>query len=194
MPDILSHSEIEMAIESYSRTSVGRNEIKARLNKNQKFVAKFQSPNQVSLTKKDMAAMRSKAQEMVDILYKHIISDTASNSGDGLSRFSKDDIIVSKSIPIGNTGNYKILISFNSVSLHRDSLDPDSYPNGIDNIIKLFVHGYSANGRVTGEWHGEIHASLQYRSPNSFMQNAVDEFNNNNAANKVKAELDKEYL
>lgn len=90
-----------------------------------------------------------------------------------------DDIIISKPTVLPN-GSLQINLSFASDSIHRDSLDPEihdgKYKDGVDNIISLFVKGYTAHGDVSGMWHGQMVLNKLHRKASPFMQEAVDEF------------------
>jgi len=81
--------------------------------------------------------------------------------------------------------------------LHRESLRPDLYPDGLDNIVLLFAHGYNARNPVMGQWknsrsYPHIILSLQRREPNNFLQEAVEEFNSKGSS-IAKAVLEDTY-
>lgn len=175
----LSNSEIEKAIEEFSLTKEGKQEIESRLGKGKRFVARFEAKDfAAEATKEERARMKTMAQDMARILYKHITQDTHSQYGDGLARFPSSAIIIGNLVKVGNSGDYKVDISFDGSALRRESLEPDLYPDGLNDIVQLFVKGYSASGSVWGEWHGDKHWGLRHRSPNDFMNKAVEEFNN----------------
>lgn len=99
-----------------------------------------------------------------------------------ISSIEMDDIIVG-SPTLDSTGKYyTIHVGFAEGSLHRESLYPEGYPHGLDNIILLFAHGYNAKDAVHGSWqyHGktirEDTWSKTSREPNSFLDDAVAEF------------------
>lgn len=82
--------------------------------------------------------------------------------------------------PINIASDGSATISINMLDdAHRESLDPERYSDGIDNIVAAFNAGINAKGSVFGEWksHGVKTWSKRHRSPARFMQNAVDEFN-----------------
>lgn len=194
MADFLSQAEIESLIEKYSRTPAGKSEIRAAMDKKKKkFVARFQGDSGYKMSASDRAEMRTKAEQMKSILHKHITQDTGIGEREGLINFPESAIVIGNPKAIGNTGNYEVSISFDAEALRRSSLDPTNYPAGITDIIKLFVRGYDAKGSVFGEWHGEQHASLRHREPNSFMSDAVQEFNDNNKDGSVVAVLTTKY-
>ena len=176
----LSQAELEAVIEKVSRTREGKTAISSAIGKkNAKFVARFDDGS--SKAKADRDKMNLKAEEMKEVLFRHLTADTQADGRRGLADFPKDAIIIGKPVAIGNTGDYRIDISFDADSLRRQSLSPDAYPEGITDIISLFVHGYNAKGSVVGSWHGADDVwSLRHRDPNDFMSRAVDEFNGNN--------------
>ena len=105
------------------------------------------------------------------------------------------DIIVGE--PTVDTDGYmRLYISFKDGSLHRDSLVPNRYPEGINNIVLLFTKGYHAQGSVHGTWHkpsGDIETwSRRSREPNDFLNRAVADFNNI-AKGIAMAKLDDKY-
>jgi len=65
-------------------------------------------------------------------------------------------------------------ISF-AQDLHRPSLFPESYA-GVDNIVDLLNHGYSASGTVYGVWRGERIRSLRTRPGMEFIEQTLDQF------------------
>lgn len=176
----LSQAELEAVIEKVSRTREGKTAISSAIGKkNAKFVARFDDGS--SKAKADRDKMNLKAEEMKEVLFRHLTADTQTDGRRGLADFPKDAIIIGKPVAIGNTGDYRIDISFDADSLRRQSLSPDAYPEGITDIISLFVHGYNAKGSVVGSWHGEDNVwSLRHRDSNDFMARAVEEFNGNN--------------
>lgn len=176
----LSQAELEAVIEKVSRTREGKAAISSAIGKkNAKFVARFDDG--LSKAKTDRDKMNLKAEEMKEVLFRHLTADTQTDGRRGLADFPKDAIIIGKPVAIGNTGDYRIDISFDADSLRRQSLSPDAYPEGITDIISLFVHGYNAKGSVVGSWHGEDNVwSLRHRDSNDFMTRAVEEFNGNN--------------
>lgn len=190
----LSQAELEAVIEKVSRTREGKAAISSAIGKkNAKFVARFDDGSSKAKAYRDK--MNLKAEEMKEVLFRHLTADTQTDGRRGLADFPKDAIIIGKPVAIGNTGDYRIDISFDADSLRRQSLSPDAYPEGITDIISLFVHGYNAKGSVVGSWHGEDNVwSLRHRDPNDFMSRAVEEFNgNNNGDGFVQAVLMDKY-
>lgn len=60
--------------------------------------------------------------------------------------------------------------------LTRDSLYPEKYPDGVDNIIALLNNGYFAHDSVYGLWRGKQTKSLAKRLGSQFIQSAVNIF------------------
>lgn len=170
---ILSKDEIESAVADYYNTKTGRAEIKKRIGKKE-FVARYTSDTKYSPNIHYMETLRD---DMAKMLIEHMHEETASHTRAGLSGITLSDIAVGKLNKLSPSGDYQCTISFDT-NLHRDSLVPDAYPNGIDNIVKLFIRGYSASGSVVGTWHGidGVH-SLRKREPKNFVKNAAIEFN-----------------
>ena len=73
-------------------------------------------------------------------------------------------------------GSYSVDLSFGG-GLSRESLDSGDYPEGVENIVKLFNDVYKANGVVYGDWHGERISSKPVRIGNHFVKRAVGMFN-----------------
>lgn len=75
----------------------------------------------------------------------------------------------------GNTFVFKIDIPGN---LHRESLYPAGYPDGVDNIVRLFDEGYTAKHMAFKKMpNGMTKYSLTHRNALNFMQSAADAFN-----------------
>lgn len=84
----------------------------------------------------------------------------------------------------------EIGLSFSS-NLHRNSLVPAKY-TGVDDIVNLFEHGWSARGTVRGVWHGREVWSRRSRPAGSMLKSAVAAFNASAPAG-VKATLNGPY-
>lgn len=119
-------------------------------------------------------------EDMADILWQHITIDTIeSASREGLYNFPRKAIYYSI---VQNNDKYDAYVGFDDDYLHRPSLNPKKYPQGIKNIIRLFTFGYHSKNHVYGVWHrshgDSVHVrSLLHREPNDFMEQAVLEFN-----------------
>lgn len=98
-----------------------------------------------------------------------------------------------------DTGEGEVWVWFGG-DLSRNSLDPDTYSEGIDNIIALLNNGYDAQNYVYGYWDDHEPAwtdersgtfdlrsidsaawirSRKNRPPLHFIQQAIDDFNGN---------------
>ena len=71
--------------------------------------------------------------------------------------------------------SYQISVSFDD-NLHRESLYPKGYPEGVDNIAALLNSGYDAGKRVYGVWHGNKIHSLTHRDGTHFIESAIRTF------------------
>lgn len=96
-------------------------------------------------------------------------------------------------------GLMRVEFSFTAESIHRESLAPEAWPNGTDpygGIVLMFHMGWSAKGRVRGEWEGHGSGpiwSLQSRDSNPFLQRAIDQFIRTYGSDSIKAELIGDY-
>ncbi len=177
---MLSEEYILSLIEKYSKTPAGKAEIAKH--KKGKFDARVATEGAEELSVRQMKQI---GNDMRDILFNKISKVIKS--------FRIENIIVEK--PVVKDNQYEIKISFDENALQRDSLDSDKYPEGVSNIIKLFINGYEARGAVYGVWkgHGDEEIwSLRHRDPNDFMEKAVAEFNSK-YVNVARAELADEY-
>lgn len=85
-----------------------------------------------------------------------------------------DHIIVEEKF-IKGTG-WIVDVSFDDAFMHRESLDPDDYPDGAE-LDVLFNEGYSARAYTYGIWHGEAIYSRKQRDALHFIQQSVEKFN-----------------
>lgn len=146
-------------------------------------------------------------ERMKAILLKHIREDTQNPSLEyaGLKKFPSSAVTVEyppgslakHSLPKGS----EVRIKFDKELLRRESLEPEKY-DGIDDVISLFVHGYTAKNTVSGQWHGKRVKSLRHRPPaddtsfypnGNFIENAIAEFNKEFSGYAVARIIDKEY-
>lgn len=112
--------------------------------------------------------IKASSLEMKRILYSYIKAVIRS--------VSEDDIIIGEPF-VNEVGRVCVKVSLREERMRRASLYDDKY-DGIDNIILLFSHGYSARDHVYGWWGGNYVRSRRTREPNSFLDDAVSEFNN----------------
>lgn len=174
-------------IRRYAKTPEGKANIKEAMG-GKPFVAQYVGKSVPKQTNKQMMKI---GEEMKQILFDHI------NGGSSkiIKSFKKDDIIVGRPVLMGD-GRYRIDIYFNEDALRRKSLNPDAYPDGIDDIVSLFVTGYEAAGAIRGVWEGHGNEEIwsrRSRKPNDFMSKAVQAFNNKHSAEIVQAELYEKY-
>lgn len=156
---------IEAELKKWAKSPAGQKRIAEERAKKLKSGQKF---GQVS-GGMSIEQARKMGEEMRDILYANLPA--------GLKvSISTSDIIVSAPM-VQKDGSILVELSFREEALERESLDPGKYPEGVDNIVRLFTHGYTAHGDVVGMWHGHEQWNLLHRNPDPFMQNAVDEFN-----------------
>lgn len=91
-------------------------------------------------------------------------------------------------------GKYCFNVGFIRSEMERESLDPASYPEGVDNLAALYTHGYDTGGKtVVGyDSHGTFTESNPHRDPDNFMKRAVEKFNQE-FGDKARAVLDEAY-
>lgn len=75
-------------------------------------------------------------------------------------------------------GSVAVSISFKPDVVHRDSLVPKVWKDGVQNIVMHLSTGWSARGSVYGEWHGIDTYSRSDYAGDDFMRDAVNAFNN----------------
>ena len=162
---MLSEQQILSLVKQYAKTATGKQEIAKRIKG--KFDPRVTT---AAAHRRSIQQMTQIGDDMKEILFKKISKVIRS--------IKKDDIIVGK--PVRQGAQYTLSISFNEDALRRDSLNPELYPDGVTNIVKLFINGYDARGAVYGVWkgHGDKEIwSLRHRDPGDFMEKAVAEFN-----------------
>lgn len=112
---------------------------------------------------------REAGEKFKSVLGKEIAS-SPNLSPDAVSSISNIEV----SEPVKVKDNlYRVEVSF-SGNLHRPSLVPSLYPNGIENIAALLNNGYNASDYVYGNWNGSKRIrSLIKREGAHFAQNSV---------------------
>ncbi len=156
---------IESELKKWASSPAGKKRIAEERAKKLRAGQKFgQGSSSVSVEQ-----AKKMGDEMRDILYAHLPVGLKASISTG-------DIIVSAP-KVQADGSMLVELSFRPEALERESLDPEKYPEGVDNIIRLFSHGYTAHGDVWGMWHGHEQWNLRHRAADPFMQDAVDEFN-----------------
>jgi hypothetical protein len=156
---MITEKYIMKRVSEWASTDAGKAAIKAKYG--------------IDYDEKADAALRKYAEMMKNILYKH--------THDLIKSISRDDIEIGE-LHTNDDGKAEIKISFKEGSLQRESLRPDKYPDGVENIVLLFAHGYDAGAAVKGVWVGSksyphVITSKQHREPNDFLQDAISEFN-----------------
>lgn len=188
---MFSDQEILDIVKKYARTSGGKQAITDykkthKLPNPSKFTAEYAKPNKSGHYVKTIAELEKIANDLKSIVYKHIVSDTASQDRLGLSELNESVIIVGDVQISGDTATVQLY--FDKSQLHRDSLQSEWF-DGIDDIIKLFVTGYDARRGVFGPWdsQGVEVWSLMHRDSNDFLERAVNEFNRKYSEKAVAA-------
>lgn len=122
------------------------------------------------------------ADKFIEVLKNEIKSHEGSNyAGGELGRTAISALMNlehSQPVKVGEN-QYQIEVWF-SGDLHRESLAPDEYPRGIDNIAALLNNGYPSDGAVKspvfGVWLGHYPwniPSLPMRDGTHFIDNAI---------------------
>lgn len=117
--------------------------------------------------------MQDAAKELISIIRLH-----AASSNLPQSVMAHVESFCDSPIVVADDGSATISINMLD-NAHRESLDPDNFQDGIENIVAAFNVGIDADGAVFGMWesHGVKTWSKRHRSPTRFIQSAVDEFN-----------------
>lgn len=150
----------------------------------------------VSGTGKVKYTVEDAAAKFIQVLSREIDNHVGSNYAGGefsaLAREVMEGIGYNPPHKVGD--NYEVDIYFAN-ELHRESLSPKDYPEGIDNIIALLNSGYDASGSVSGVWtdhngnrsvdeYGNVISikSLPHREGAHFIEQAIRDFMGNYAA------------
>lgn len=138
---------------------------------------------EVVFSDKEIAEYQSRAKTMGEDLIQAIMAETSKirsrTTGEAfLHHF--DPVIVERRM--SNTGSvssltFSVYIDFDRIAMHRESLYPKGYPNGIQ-VDALFSNGYSfTKKRLYGkDRHGRKIKSKRSRRPNDFMARAFRVF------------------
>lgn len=158
---MISEKHIMKKLKEYAKTDAGRAAIKKKYG--------IDYSERINLE-----PYRAYGRQMKSILLEYI--------GGIIHSITEKDILVGEP-NIDKKGNISLTISFHEGSLQRPSLYKKGYPDGVENIVLLFTHGYHAKNYVYGKWsykrfstHKPIR-SRKDRKPNDFLQRAVEEFN-----------------
>lgn len=174
---MLTEKYIQTLIDEYAKTPYGRSEIKKAYGVD--YTGDKVCP--VDLT--------SMANEMKEILFKYISETIKSIT------FSLNDIKVGKTKKSSKSWEWEISITIDKEALHRDSLYPKGYPDGLEDLVLLYSTGYDARDYVHGYNHkkGRYMWSLPHRPSNDYLEKAVEEFNNKYNSGASWAELKEPY-
>ena len=111
------------------------------------------------------------AEDMMAEIIRHLPHSLA-NSPKPITRDSFQDPVVNM-----RDAGFDIQISFRPDAVERESLVPEKYPDGVQNIVVHLSNGWSARGAVQGEWWGvETWSRMEYAG-DDFMREAVMSFN-----------------
>lgn len=181
MADI-NWSSIEKKLNAYIKSSEGQSKIRA---KTDEYMIKGKSGGK---TPPDNFNPEKAAKRFIEILRDCI--DKAASLMYGRNRLGPTAVDALKEIKAGavvkeREGEYSIPISF-SGERHRESLAPDEYPDGVEDIVVILNNGYPADGHrmgiVFGKWHGKEYKSLPNRQGTYFIQEAAERFMKEEAA------------
>ena len=139
-------------------------------------------------TGKSLAKMRKVAESAKQILHRHVSSVIGS--------IRIDDIVMGEPVA-SKDGTTQITLSFREDALFRQSLQPQMFPHGVEDIVLHFTQGWNAKGSVFGSWHGSDTWSQRAKLPNIFLYNAVLEINKaikGIAIAELKEEYDKSHI
>lgn len=180
-------SSIMKKVEAYGRTANGKLKMKECIEKySADGVGKTAAGDKI-MTEVDM---HTAAAKMV-----HVLQTTAQSYALPASIMKHFDNLECSEIYKMPDGSSTIYIYFGG-DLHRDSLYPDGYEDGVSNIVALLNNGYHAKNYVYGDWDGHsptgesrfdnrsIDTSAYIRSRKDreglqFIQQAVRDFNGN---------------
>lgn len=103
----------------------------------------------ISIDGKLIHTAEEAAQKFIDVLKDSInASGLSSDAAAAISNFKYDTPVC-----VGNKCTIKVMFDGD---MHRKSLDPTSYPNGIDHLEELLDKGVDHRmAPVYGEWHGK---------------------------------------
>ena len=128
----------------------------------------------ISLNNDDLKRIIDTAVYTLSIAFHSAINDAEFNSGAkaaiGDIKFEEpeeDDEVEGRYIVYGKIDKNM-----------RESLIPNDYPDGAEDMAALMNNGYTADKQVYGIWHGKKTASLTARPVKHFVQQAISDFNN----------------
>lgn len=119
----------------------------------------------------DVKTAAEAGEQFIKVLESHIrlsgMSEEAVSAIDGFSA----------SEPALSGDNYRVVISYTN-DLHRESLDPEEYPEGLYDLAGLFDLGSVTHHSVRGMWksRGITIFSSGHTPAYYFEENAIDDF------------------
>jgi len=117
---------------------------------------------------RSLAKMRKIAESARQILHRHISSVIGS--------IDLNEIVIGEP-KTNKDGEVHITLSFREDALFRQSLQPQKFPHGIEDIVLHFARGWNAKGAVFGSWHGTDTWSRRAKNPERFLTEAILEIN-----------------
>ena len=159
---MLGQDFLDEAIKKFITSPQGRKQIKEKIGLN--YVPSGTGSGGVgTVAQADVLALAEKAKR---ILYGHIISQVPG--------IMLHNIKVSRPI-IGKDGMTTVTLSL--VDVERESLQPNRYWRGVEDIVLHFARGWNAKYQLRGNWHGQNVGSRQWRDSHPFMQRAIKAIN-----------------
>lgn len=136
------------------------------------------------------AAVEADAIKYAEEARREIIDSLPASLKSGSTRpITENDLLLSP-VEVTQNGDFEITMQWSDRAVRRDSLYLEGYPNGIDDIVALFSHGYSARKYAYGYWVGHNNPwgirSRKVRQADPFLVQAIDKFNQKHAADHVK--------
>lgn len=159
---MISEAEILAKLQQYLRSSSGKALLKEH------GITHFNTSAEI--TPEMIEQMKIMGERMADLMYERIVAVIPS--------FTRDAIVIGQPYRKGKA--YALDIDFDYTKVHRESLWPEGYPEGLKNIVRLFSTGVHAKGQVYGVWEGhsvEPITSKPVRRPRNFLVQAVEDFN-----------------
>jgi len=155
---MLDETFISGAINKYASSSEGKKQIKKKTGIN------YDKNSKGMMNQADLMAYAEKAKR---ILYAHIISQVP-----GIMFHN-----IKVNLPVVNKdGTTTVVLSLRDVQ--RESLQPNRYWKGVDDIVLHFARGWSARYQIRGEWRGSNVGSRQRRESHPFILRALQAIKN----------------
>lgn len=173
---IANMDSIRKKLEDWERSEKGQKKIRGTIDR---YIRTNKSKTDAGSHVVTIAEMKTAAGNLVELIKSHARSCSLPESV--MAHF--DSLSVGKPVR-AEDGSYTVEINFTD-DLSRESLQPDKY-GGVDNIIAIFNNGYPADrsrseaiSHVHGWWHNRETQALEYRPGLYFLQDAVNDFNEN---------------